>query len=149
MGVHYVMGDILSGNVCAIVNETSCNGKLSKGLGLRLKKRFPSYGSNFAYLSHEGYLRVAKPTPYKVSDELTIVTLPTSNSVLIPTNASFVKSAIENLVEFIKDSGFKSIAIPKIASGYKGCDWADVKKIIDDCFAEIADCEVYVYGEML
>ena len=53
-----------------------------------------------------------------------------------------VGHALKALAKLIKDGGIKSIALPRLATGVGGLDWAHVRPLIDK---HLSDCGIPVY----
>ena len=52
--------------------------------------------------------------------------------------------ALRNLRSLIEEEGFKSIALPRLATGVGGLDWDEVKPLIDNHLGDLK-LPVYIY----
>ena len=62
-----------------------------------------------------------------------------------PAKLSLVNHALRDLRKFAEKEGIRSLALPRLATGVGGLDWAEVKPLIEHHLGELA-IPVYVYS---
>ena len=48
-----------------------------------------------------------------------------------------VSHALKALADFVQQEGIRSLALPRLATGVGGLDWADIKPLIEKRFADL------------
>ncbi|WP_299461601.1 macro domain-containing protein [uncultured Microscilla sp.] len=140
-------GSLFDENVAAIVNPVNTVGVMGKGLALEFKKRFPK--------NYELYRTACK------SDEVCtgqmfvthtgntpgiIVNFPTKQHWRGKSKLAYVSEGLDDLAKVIATEKVASIALPPLGCGYGGLAWAEVKPLIEEKLAEVAnDVEVIVF----
>jgi len=139
-------GNLLTADVDALVNTVNTEGVMGKGIALQFKKAFPE-----AFTSYEracrnsevqtGEMHVVKRlvSPYY------IINFPTKRHWRQPSRLEYVRSGLEDLTRQIRELKIQSIAIPPLGCGNGGLNWSDVRVLIEQAFADMADVRVVVF----
>jgi len=126
----------------ALVNPINCLGKMGKGLALEFKKRYPEMFSHYVNLCKSHQVQIGKvygyPT-YHLFKSVIIIGFPTKLEYWKPSKIEYIEKGIDSLVELIRKSRIKSIAIPKLGCGYGGLNWINVKELILEKLSEFKD----------
>lgn len=153
--IYEVEGDILLSGAAAIAHGVAPNDHFDSGLALALRERFPSLAKDFRH-----YCRVDNPQAGGlwvwggVAEDgaaVHIVNLLTQdaaeNAIGRPGRASTenVGHALKALARLVAAEGIASLALPRLATGVGGLEWAQVKPLIERHLSEI-DIPVYVYA---
>lgn len=149
--IYEVSGDILLSKAQMIAHGIASNDPMNQGLALSLHKNYPSMHKDFHHWCH-----VHNPGPgsawmwggpkgVRVANLITQDTLGHGNQ---PGKATLknVRSCLKELRKLISDESISSVALPKLATGVGGLDWADVYPVIKDKLGDL-DIPVYVYTE--
>ncbi|MBB3773270.1 O-acetyl-ADP-ribose deacetylase (regulator of RNase III) [Angulomicrobium tetraedrale] len=152
--IYEVEGDILLTGAEAIAHGVAPGDHFDTGLALALRERFPSLAKDFRHYAH---LEHPKPGTIwawgGVSVEghaVRIVSLltqePAENATGRPGRATVenVGHALRALARHAKAEGLTSLALPRLATGVGGLDWADVKPLVERHLGELG-IPVYVY----
>ena len=145
-----VHGDILLTNAQAIAHGVAPNDHFDRGLALSLRENYPSMAKDFRH-----YCRLDNPAPgevwmwggvggVRIINLMTQEPAPSHNSHPGRATLPNVNHALRALVKLVKEENIKSLAIPRLATGYGGLDWDEVKPIIMDRLSEL-DIPIYIY----
>lgn len=145
-----VSGDILMTTAHAIAHGVAPNDHFDSGLALSLREAYPSMAKDFRH-----YCKTSHPAPggawiWGGAEGQKIINLMTQEPAVgsgHPGRATLqhVNHALKNLAKMIQEENIKSIALPKLATGVGGLDWAAVKPLIEKHLGE-AGIPVYVYS---
>jgi O-acetyl-ADP-ribose deacetylase (regulator of RNase III) len=145
-----VSGDILLSKAQAIAHGVAPDDHFNQGLALSLREQYPSMAKDFRH-----YCQVSHPKPGEVwawagADGKRVINLLTQEAAKSkqshPGKATShnVNVALRNLRKLAEDEKFTSIALPKLATGVGGLDWAEVKTLIENHLGDL-DIPVYLY----
>lgn len=146
--INYVTGNILDSEAQALVNTVNTVGVMGKGIALQFKKAYPN--------NYKSYLLACKNKEVVVgkmfvtydsnisSGEKIIINFPTKENWKKPSEYIYIEDGLDDLINVIKQTQIKSIAIPPLGAGNGGLKWEKVKKIIEEKLS-ILNIEIYVY----
>ncbi|MBU3079114.1 macro domain-containing protein [Sphingomonas quercus] len=152
--IHEVEGDILLSRAQVIAHGVAPGDHFATGLALALRERWPSLAKDFRHYCH-----LSRPQPGDVwawsgvgadGGPVRIVSLltqePAEHASGHPGRATleYVNRALRALAHHIRDEKIESIALPRLATGVGGLDWADVKPLIARHLGDLG-IPVYVY----
>lgn len=131
-----VTGDILLTNAQAIAHGVAPNDSFSTGLALSLRERWPAMYKDFRH-----YYQLEHPKPGGVwvwagADGKRVVNLFTQEAAPSPgtrpgrATLENVNHALRELHNIAEKEKFKSLALPRLATGVGGLDWDHVKPLI-------------------
>jgi len=142
-------GDLLNEDVDAIINTVNCVGVMGKGIALQFKNKWPDNYKFYKKACKEGKVKVGESLIYDLgglfSKPRYIVNFPTKNHWREKSKISYIDNGLQNLINFIKIAGIKSIAIPPLGCGNGGLKWSEVKPIIEKYFEEVPDVKVNLF----
>lgn len=146
-----VTGDILLSKASAICHGISPNDPFNQGLALSLREMWPAMYSDFRHYCKTYHPKAGGLWSWGGPDHTRIVSLFTQEEAPTP-GARPGKASLPNLnhcfkalKKEVKEQGYKSIAISKLATGVGGLDWKDVRPLMNECLADIG-IPVYVYS---
>ena len=148
--IHEVEGDILLTDAQVIAHGVAPNDPMNQGLALSLHEKYPSMHKDFHHWCHQRHPKPGTAWMWGGTDGVRIVNLLTQDGGYgngrKPGKArlSNVSHALKELKKLINKEGFQSIAIPKLATGVGGLDWAEVEPLIKQHLGDL-DIPVYVY----
>jgi O-acetyl-ADP-ribose deacetylase (regulator of RNase III) len=147
-----VTGDILQSKAEAIAHGIAPFDHFDNGLALSLREEWPVMVKDFRHFCH---LQNPKPGSLWIWSGVggkRIVNLMTQEAPngekhsghSGPASVSHVSHALKALANLIQKENIRSVALPKLATGVGGLDWADVKPLIE---THLSDCgaDVYLY----
>lgn len=147
--IHYVEGDIVLSNAQAIAHGVEANSHFNQGLALTLRERWPGMYKDFRHWSN-----VQHPKPGEVwtwsGPGRRIVCMLTQEGTYEQggkhgrATIANVNHCLRALRKEIEQEGIESLALPRLATGVGGLDWADVKPLIEQHLADVK-IPVYVY----
>ncbi len=148
--IHEVAGDILKTKAEAIAHGVAANDPMNQGLALSLHKNYPAMHKDFHHWCHVQHPKPGDAWVWGGADGARIVNLLTQEggygTGARPGKASekYVNKALRALHKIIDKEGFKSVALPRLATGVGGLDWDHVRPLIHKHLGEV-DADIYVY----
>lgn len=143
-----VTGNLLKAEAEALVNTVNCVGVMGKGIALQFKQAFPENFKEYEKECKNGKMRIGKNFVFntgKLFPPKYIINFPTKRHWKGKSKLDDIKKGLNDLVKVVRDLKIKSIAIPPLGSGLGGLNWADVRSLIVDSFANMYDVEVLLY----
>lgn len=149
-----VKGDILLTNAQAIAHGVAPNDHFDRGLALSLRKDYPAMVKDFRH-----YCRLKNPPSGEVWMWGTVGNVRIFNLLTQEAAKKFnehpgkatlpnVRRCLKNLVKALKDENIKSLAIPRLATGYGRLEWEEVYPLIVEYLGEL-DIPVYIYSTFI
>ena len=150
--IHEVEGDILLSKAQAIAHGVSPNDDFHQGLALALREHWPALYKDFRH-----YCQVSTPSPgalwtWSGTGGQRIVNLFTQESAgrhhgSHPGRATVahVNHCLRELHKLAVAEQWKSLALPRLATGVGGLDWSDVKPLFQQHLGSL-DAKVIVYS---
>jgi O-acetyl-ADP-ribose deacetylase (regulator of RNase III) len=145
-----VSGDILLSKAQHLVHGVAPNDHFDSGLALALRQRWPMMYKDFRHWSHQTH-----PAPGGLwswgGAGVRIVSLLTQDGAhdkgAKPGRATLhnVNQCLRELRKYIETEKVASLALPRLATGVGGLDWAEVKPLIDRHLGDLG-IPVFVYA---
>ncbi|MDP3871651.1 MAG: macro domain-containing protein [Pseudomonadota bacterium] len=140
--IQYVTGDILLSQAQVIAHGIAPQEHFDHGLALALRERWPSMARDYRHAQRGQHLEAGTVWSWAGVDSdgstRTILNLLTQKMVgdgptARPGKASLesVNHALKALARYAGSTGVTSIALPRLATGVGGMDWADVKPLVE------------------
>lgn len=146
--IEFKQGNLLEENTEAIVNTVNCVGIMGKGIALQFKQAFPE---NFRQYKKACDVSSVQPGQmFTVStgnlfNPRYIINFPTKRHWKGKSKIEDVQAGLKALIVEVQQLGIGSIAIPPLGCGNGGLEWAQVKPLIIEAFAELPDVQVVVF----
>lgn len=145
-----VEGDILLTGAEAIAHGVAPMDHFDRGLALALRSNYPSMAKDFRHYCH-----LTNPSPggawiwsgvggARIINLLTQEPAKQLNGHPGAAKLPSVNHALKELVKIVKQENIKSLALPRLATGYGNLDWEKVKPLIYNRLEEL-DIPVYIY----
>lgn len=152
--IKYVSGDILLSQAEAVAHGVAPNDHFNSGLALSLRERWPAMAKDFRHWCHSQNPKPGTIWQWAGPGSPRIINLLTQEGVEghhgggHPGKAKteHVNHALKSLQQYVVDEGLKSLALPKLATGVGGLDWAEVKPLIQKHLGSL-QIPIYVYEE--
>lgn len=148
-----VNGDILLSQAQAIAHGVAPFDHFNQGLALALRERWPAMVKDFRHWCHNHKPHSGDVWQWQGVGGPRIFNLLTQESAESahrghPGKAKleWVNHALKSLRKSMDEEGLTSLAIPKLASGVGGLDWAQVQELIQRHFGD-AKFPVIIYQE--
>lgn len=160
--IREVEGDILLSDAQVIAHGIATADPFDSGLALALRERFPSMVKDYRHATHAKQPDTGDIWSWGGVNEdgsvRGIVNLCTQGMQSQAKSARPVKAKLEDvnrtlreLATWVRKEDVKSVALPRLATGVGGLDWADVKPLIQqhlgDLGIPVLVYEVYRKGE--
>lgn len=140
--IQYVTGDILLSQAQVIAHGIAPQEHFDHGLALALRERWPSMARDYRHAQRGQHLDAGTVWSWAGVDSdgstRTILNLLTQKMVgegpaARPGKATLesVNHALKALARYAGSTGVTSIALPRLATGVGGMDWADVKPLVE------------------
>lgn len=146
-----VKGDILLSEAEAIAHGVAPHDHFDSGLALELRKNYPSMSKDFRHYCKQYNPKSGGAWMWGGVGGTRIVCLmtqeaaPSENSHPGKATTKYVGQSLKELAKMADDEGFRSIAIPKLATGVGGMEWDDVQPLIQEYLGDL-EIPVYVYS---
>ena len=143
--INLISGNILESNADAIVNPVNCEGYMGKGLAYQIKKQYPKTYEDYSIACKQGRLKIGQIHCFKENEKI-IINFPTKDKWRAKSKISYIIDALPQLIDLLRDSNIKSIAIPPLGCGLGGLNWEEVKQILLKYLEPIACMlEIFIY----
>lgn len=151
-----VTGDILLSDAQAIAHGIAPHDHFNQGLALALRERFPAMAKDFRHWCHQQNPKAGGAWLWAGPERVVINLMtqdaaPDENAHPGKATTSHVSHALKELRAIIEQENLSSIALPKIATGVGGLDWADVQPLIEETLGDleipVIIYETYAKGE--
>lgn len=140
--IRHVEGDILLSRAHTIAHGIAVQEHFDHGLALSLRERWPSMARDYRHAQHGRHMNAGAIWAWAGVDNdgttRNIVNLLTQDMVGEGPSARPGKASVENvnhalkaLARHLSGSGATSVALPRLATGVGGLDWADVKPLLE------------------
>ena len=145
-----VVGDILLTKAEALAHGIAPNDDFKQGLALALREQWPSMYKDFRHFCHSTHPAQGALWSWKGPGGPAIVNLFTQQPPAQhgdhagKASLESVGHCLKALKKELKAQGFKSVAIPKLATGVGGLDWKAVKPLLEKTLGD-AGVIIYVY----
>ncbi|NKB33077.1 MAG: Appr-1-p processing protein [Pseudomonadales bacterium] len=140
--IYEVEGDIMLSRAHVLVNAVSTRDAMTRDFGRKLHDRYPAMVE-----AYNAWCEETNPEPGEIwswlgTDNVTIVNLITHEGDEDPSRVGrpdkiALNRAFRRLSKLVTDERFKSIAMPKIASGKGALDWHEVQGMMDSQLGEL------------
>jgi O-acetyl-ADP-ribose deacetylase (regulator of RNase III) len=149
--LYEVEGDILLTRAEAICHGVAPKDPFHQGLALSLREQWPAMYSDFRHFCSTYHPKPGELWTWGGPERARIISLFTQEAALgqdaHPGKAtlSILNHCFRALKKEVRAQGFKSLAIPKLATGVGGLDWKHVKPLMWECLADL-NVPIYVYA---
>jgi O-acetyl-ADP-ribose deacetylase (regulator of RNase III) len=146
--IREVEGDILLSDAQMMAHGIATHDPFDSGLALALRERFPSMVRDYRHAMRSKEPKTGEIWVWSGVNEdgstRGIVNLLTQGMQGQAKTARPVKARLEDvnralreLADLVRAQGIKSVALPRLATGVGGLDWADVKPLIRQHLADL------------
>ena len=145
--IHYLTGDLFESKAVALVNTVNLLGVMGKGVALQFKNRYPQNFKLYKTACQTGNIAIGKlfvTREDSVFGERIIINFPTKTDWRKPSEYSYIKEGLDDLIRVIEEYQIESIAIPPLGAGNGGLNWGTVKNLICSKLSGL-DIDIYVY----
>lgn len=148
--IYEVEGDILLSGAEAIAHGVAANDPMNQGLAEALHKNFPAMHKDFHHWCNQQHPKTGSAWIWSGVGGARVINLLTQEGGYEhgskPGNASVsnVNHSLRALKKMIAKERLSSVALPRLATGVGGLDWADVEPLIRNQLGD-AGATIYVY----
>lgn len=140
-----VTGDILLSDAQVIVHGVAPNDHFSQGLALALREAWPALYHDFRHYCHVNNPDAGGLWTWAAADGKRVVNLFTQEpshghkGAGHPGRAKleYINGALRELHKLIEKEKFTSIALPRLATGVGGLEWAEVQPLIQKHLGDV------------
>ena len=151
-----VQGDILLTKAEMIAHSIAPMDHFENGLALSLREQYPEMVKDFRHYCHVHHPEPGAIFSWGNGNGKQIVSLmaqegpDSKHSHGTPGRAtiSYLDHSLKNLAKQVKKEDIKSLALPKLATGVGGLQWADVRGLIQKNLGDL-NIPVYLYTTYL
>ncbi|TBU98637.1 macro domain-containing protein [Stutzerimonas kirkiae] len=153
--IHFVEGDILLSHAQVIAHGIAPHDHFDKGLALELRQRWPSLVRDYRHWAHDNSPESGTLWAWSGVDAdgsvRGIVNLLTQEDLHRGPAGKPGKASLENvsrclkeLAHHVQSEGIHSLALPRLATGVGGLEWAEVRPLVEKHLGDL-DIPVVVY----
>jgi len=148
--IHEVTGDLLLTKAQAIAHGIAPNDHFDSGLALSLRENWPTLAKDFRHYAHQTHPKSGELWSWGGVGGIQIFNLLTQEGDhghgTKPGKATIanVNHCLKRLRHELERSGVKSLALPKLATGVGGLDWADVRPLVAQHLGDLP-ISIFVY----
>ncbi len=153
MPIHFAAGDLFANahHAQALAHGVNCKGSMGAGIAVGFRERYPEM--------YEEYRCRCKATPrelnpgdcflWKAADQPWVFNLATQEDYW-RSRATYaaVEQALAAMLTQADAEGVRSIAMPRVGTGYGGRSWKKLRPIVERIFSGWPG-GLYVYGEYI
>ncbi|MFZ1264937.1 MAG: macro domain-containing protein, partial [Anaerolineae bacterium] len=146
--IRFTQGDLLKVQAEALVNSVNCVGVMGRGIALQFKQTFPANFRAYAAACQRGEVQPGRMFVFDrgaFDRPRYIINFPTKRHWRSESRIQDIESGLAALVMEVRTRSIRSIAIPPLGSGLGGLNWAAVRPLIEQSFADLSDVEVLVF----
>lgn len=146
--IEFSQGNLLEAKVEALVNTVNCVGVMGKGIALQFKQAFPENFRQYKQACDRGEVQPGQMFTVATGNLLNpryIINFPTKRHWKGNSKLEDVQAGLTALVQEVNRLEIQSIAIPPLGCGNGGLDWAVVKPLIMNAFADLSNVEVIIF----
>lgn len=135
--IHYVTGDILLSTSRAIAHGVAPGDHFDSGLALALRERWPAMVKDFRHHCQQSHPKPGTLWTWAGANGVRIVNLLTQEAAPAhhakPGKATLahVNHALRDLAHLVESEKIPSLALPRLATGVGGLDWAEVRPLVE------------------
>ncbi|HKJ63648.1 MAG TPA: macro domain-containing protein [Hyphomicrobiales bacterium] len=135
-------GDILLSGAQAIAHGVAPHDHFNQGLALALRERYPAMAKDFRHYCHlqnpkAGHVWLWAGPERVIINLMTQEPAPDEHAHPGKATAHNVSHALKELRAIIEKEGLSSIALPRLATGVGGLDWAEVEPLIKEHLGDL------------
>lgn len=147
--IYEVEGDIMLTRAQVIVHNVAVADPMTRGLARKLNERYPAMVEAFREWCEETNPDPGEISLWEAADKSQIINLITHEGDDDPTRVRrpdkiAVNRCLRRLAKMVAELRIKSLAMPKIAAGDFGLDWADVRGMIHSQLGEVL-APIFIY----
>ena len=149
--IQEVSGDILLSKAEVLAHGVAPGDHFDQGLALAIRERWPAMVKDFRHYCHQ-----SSPKPGEVwswaGPQVHIVNLFTQDPAPSPgalagkAQLKYVRSCLEKLAHLAEAEKFRSLALPKLATGVGKLEWSEVKALISEKLGSLP-LPIFVYAK--
>lgn len=144
---HELSGDLLLSKADVIAHGVAPNDDFKNGLALALREKFPAMYKDFRHFCKQHAPKVGKVWLWQgVNADGQTVRIASLFTQDAPAHAGghpgrahteHVNHALHELKKLIQKDGYQSVALPRLATGVGGLEWAHVEPLIKSQLGEL------------
>jgi len=148
--IHEVTGDILLTKAEAIAHGLAPNDHFDNGLALSLRERWPAMAKDFRHYAHQTHPKPGELWVWSGVGGIRIFNLLTqegdhghgakSGRATLPN----INHSLRRLRHVLDAENVSSLALPKLATGVGGMQWAEVYPLLKKHLADLS-IPIYIY----
>lgn len=151
--IHEVTGDLLLSKAAVLAHGVAPHDDFKHGLALALRERWPAMYRDFRHHCKTGspkpgdvwmWSGVGPSGPVRIATLLTQEPPGHDGAHAGRAHVEWVNQALRHLQHLATEEGFESLALPRLATGVGGLDWAEVRPLIEAHLGKLG-IPVWVY----
>ncbi len=141
--ITYTKSTVFNVKAHTIVNTINCVGVMGAGLALEFKLRFPEMYDDYKQHCQNKKVKTGQPYIYIYDSDLMIMNFPTKLHWKYPSKIEWIEAGLKYFVSNYEKHKIKSVAFPKLGSGYGKLNWKNVQELMESYLSPL-DIEIYI-----
>lgn len=145
--IEFTKGNIITDDAEALVNTVNCVGVMGKGIAAQFKQAFPLNFQEYARACRRDEVQLGRMFvgPGTLDGPKMIINFPTKRHWRGKSSINDIRAGLSALVDVVRTNNIRSIAVPPLGCGNGGLNWAEVRPLIEQAFAELPEVTVHLY----
>lgn len=146
--IRFTQGNLLTASADALVNTVNEVGVMGKGIALQFREVFPESARVYEQAAKEGRVHVGEMLVTAAGSLLgprLVIHFPTKKHWRQPSQLSWIREGLADLVLVIQREEIHSIALPPLGCGNGGLDWNQVRPEIERALSSLIDVDITVF----
>lgn len=144
-------GNLLKAPAQALVNTVNTEGVMGKGIALQFRNAFPDMFRVYEDACRAKQVKLGHMHVFDLGGLVDdgprwIINFPTKGHWRTKSKLQDIAAGLNDLISTVRRLGIKSIAVPPLGCGNGGLDWALVRPLIEQAFAELPEVDVLMYS---
>lgn len=137
MAISVTHGDLLTAEAPVLVCTVNLRGAMGAGVAKAFRDRYPDlyyhYKQAIRYKQLTDKDLAIYPIPYEAK---TVILVPTKDHWIDPSPWEMIENGVQRLASLAHERCYSHVALPPMGCGHGGWDWAQVKPLYEQHFAD-------------
>jgi O-acetyl-ADP-ribose deacetylase (regulator of RNase III) len=141
-------GNLLTADAEALVNTVNTVGVMGKGIALQFKRAYPANYAAYRAACAAQEVRLGRMHVFdsaRLGPRRYVINFPTKGHWRSASKIADIRAGLTDLVRVVRERGISSVALPALGCGNGGLDWAEVRPLIEQAFADLPDIRVLLF----
>lgn len=141
-------GNLLTADADALVNTVNTVGVMGKGIALQFKRAHPANYNAYRAACAAREVKLGEMFVFdsaRLGPRRYVINFPTKGHWRANSRIEDIRAGLADLVRVVRQKEIGSVAVPALGCGNGGLDWAEVRPMIEQAFAELPEVRVLLF----